>query len=286
MENLNYDVNLDRNIRKKLFFGKICAKYTKGEDCKECAESDRYYRLSRNVDNQKEKDAILEKARELFARSKIFINAINVKDEDKEFPGRVYAVPPSVYDDLMGQIKGLKQLDGSINVFHPLEGRNILVSKKGSGIQTRYTVQIDQKSSKIPNAKILESLKKGDVSCLNNLDEIESFVIGNSPLIAIFDSPVNIIRLLPPYDGQTIYKELKFHRFSADSVASQNTETTPKSEFDNMAESGFNPFDLTAQDTIKNAKDLGEGDASVTDATDPELEEMLNQMRAKDDIPF
>jgi hypothetical protein len=282
-----FEVNLDRNQRKKLNFGKVCQQFICGKECEECAKSDSFYRLSKSAENQTEKDAFLNQARTLYAKSKIFINAINVKDEDRTFPVRVYAIPPSVYDDLMGQIRGLRQLDPTANIFHPITGRAILVTKKGSSIQTRYTVQIHNAPSPIPNIEVLEKLKSGDTTCLPNLDDIEEFIHQNYLHITQFENNGNVIRLLPSYNGHAIYKELKFHRFTVGSLRKmEQNESVPKTEdtnsgtFNIKVKDEFNPFDLQ---NVEQNFDV------ATDTSD--IDTILNDVKnigaqKDDDIPF
>lgn len=286
----NFDVNLDRNVRKRLNFGKVCQKFTRGAECEECAASDALYKKSRSAESNSEKEAYLTQARTLYAKSRIFINAINVRDEDKTFPVRVYAFPPSVYDDLMGQIRGLKQLNPNSNVFHPLTGNNILITKKGSGLLTRYTVQIDNNPSEIPNKEVLENLKKGDMSDLPDLSKIENFISQNYMHITQLDNDMNILRLLPPYDGMCVYKELKFHRFTVDAVEKFNGDNGGEEEEKDIFPSekkqskGFDPFAASVKEEDDDIPDFGSEDLAPTPEAKEkaDIDDILKQVREVD----
>jgi len=229
---MDFNVNLDRNVRRKIFFGKVCPKSTDGSSCVECEKASEFYRASNNTSSKEDRVALMEKARQLYARSKIFVNAIDTQDEDKSYPVRIYALPPSTYDDLMRQVKGLQILDNSINVVHPFKGRNILITKTGQGVQTRYSVQIDNRDTEIPNKQLLEQFKTGDVSGLHNLNKVTEFIDQNYMHIKQVDNETNIIRLLPPFDEtKVIYAEVKFHRFTADYVLNQGNESSDQSSF-------------------------------------------------------
>jgi len=214
-----FDVNLDANVRKRLFFGKVC-EAQKGGDCQECAKASDLFRQSRAQSDQGKKKELEDQARGLYAKSRIFINAINVRDEDKTYPVRIYAIPPLVYDEVISVIRGARQLDPQKNVFHPLTGHNILITKRGSGILTRYSTQLDQNPSKIPNEELLAQLQGGDRSGLHNLNMVEEFINDNYLHITTLNNDQNLIRLLPPFEDQTIYKEIKFHRFTIGSYRS------------------------------------------------------------------
>lgn len=227
----DFDVNLDINVRKRLFFGKICPAQ-KGGDCPECAKANDLFRLSRAETDQGKKKTLEDQGRGLYAKSRIFINAINIKDEDKTFPVHIYAIPPLVYDEIISIIRGAKQLDPNKNVFHPINGHNILITKRGSGILTRYSTQIDQNPSRIPNQKLLGELQEGDRSGLHNLNKIEDYIADNYRHITTLSNDANMLRLLPPFEDQTIYKEVKFHRYSIGSYQriGAGSEDRPQSQ--------------------------------------------------------
>ena len=222
-----FDVNLDVNVRKRLFFGKVC-EAQKGGDCPECAKATDLFRQSRVQPDQGKKKELEEQARGLYAKSRIFINAINVKDEDKSFPVRIYAIPPLVYDEIISIIRGQRQLNPNHNVFHPLTGQNVLITKRGSGILTRYSSQLDQTQSEIPNKELLVQLQAGDRSGLHNLNRIEDFIADNYMHITTLNNDQNLLRLMPPFEDQTIYKELKFHRFTIGSYQTITADNAPR----------------------------------------------------------
>jgi len=223
---MDFNVNLDRNVRRKIFFGKVCLKSVNGSSCSECEKAGEFYRKANNAAGTDERSNLMEKARTLYARSKIFVNAIDTTDEDKSYPVRIYALPPSTYDDLMRQVKGLQILDNSVNVVHPFKGRNVLITKTGQGVQTRYSVQIDTRDTEIPNKQLLEQFKNGDLSGLHNLNNVKDFIEQNYMHIKQLENDTNIIRLLPPFDAtKVIYSEVKFHRFTVDYVLKQEIET-------------------------------------------------------------
>jgi len=207
----NYDVDLDRNTRRKIYFGEPCKSFTKGEDCPECKAAQTFFRNANRENNPAEKGLLKEKGRLLMARSKIFVNGINLKDEEGTYPSRIYVLPPTVYDDIVNQAKGLRQLNSELNPFDPGNGCRIVVTRTGQGIQTRYRVQIDQTPQPLPRMEALEDMF--------NLDNIEMLITDQQSAFTIFENGPNILRILPPWDDRRVlYKEVKFHRFSIDYV--------------------------------------------------------------------
>jgi len=269
---MDFNVNLDRNVRRKIFFGKVCPKSINGSSCVECEKASEFYRASNNTASKDERNRLMETARSLYARSKIFVNAIDTQDEDKSYPVRVYALPPSTYDDLMRQVKGLQILDSSINVVHPFKGRNVLITKKGQGVQTRYSVQIDTRDTEIPNKQLLEQFKAGDLSGLHNLNNIISFIDQNYLHIKQVENDTNIIRLLPPFDEtKVIYSEVKFHRFTADYVLSQNQQESPSTGFVSSPSSPSSPSVSADSSTVDEYDPFGVSDeVSVAPPTLPD----------------
>jgi hypothetical protein len=262
----NFDVNLDTCVRKTINLGKLCPKHHHGEHCDECAESDRLYQLGKKNKNEE----FIDDAKTLFARSKVFVNAVNVKDEDPTFPVYIYIFPPRVYDDLMGMMRGQRQLDPSFNAFHPVTGRNILMTRKGSGKMTRYTPMMDTNVTPLCNEALLEKLKAGDFSDLHDLNKVEEFIAAGYLHMRQFEGGTNIIRLLPPFDGLTVYKELKFHRFTVAQFkayknretentgtidVSSNTSSTPPIN-DEKPSDPFDPFDLPQNVTDRSANPI------------------------------
>jgi hypothetical protein len=284
----NFDVNLDNCFRKKINLGKICMRYYKGEDCEECNVSSRLFKEGK----AKNDESLTEDARNLYARSRIFVNAIDVRDEDKSHPVYIYIFPPKVYDDLLAQVKGQRQLDPNINIFHPVTGRNIVITRKGTGKLTSYSPIIDSSTSEILNKSLLEQLKAGDYSQLHNLDNVESYISRNYEHMRQFEVGPNVIRLCPPYDGHSIYKELKFHRFTvAQFYAFKDRdvthETVPMAPLQGFGsthssqekQTDFNPFDLP-EGTFVPPSNSENADASNL------LNKIKRELSVTDDIPF
>jgi len=257
---MDFNVNLDRNVRRKIFFGKVCPKSIDGSSCIECEKASEFYRAANNASSKDERNSLMEKARILYARSKIFVNAIDTQDEDKSYPVRIYAIPPSTYDDLMRQVKGLNILDNTINVVHPFKGRNVLITKKGQGVQTRYSVQIDTRDTEIPNKQLLEQFKNGDLSGLHNLNNIIDFINQNYMYIKQLDSETNILRFLPPYDeSKVIFAEVKFHRYTADYILSQGVSRESSGDFDRPSTS-YGPSNSSNNSTVDEYDPFGVSD--------------------------
>lgn len=252
-----FDVPLDANIRRRINFGSICRKMMFNESCAECTKSNDFYRKAKSaVDSEKE--GVTKLARDLYARSRIFMSAFNMRDEDKSYPLYIYAIPPAVYDELMGNIGNFRVLNLGFNMFHPVTGHSAMISKRGSGLMTRYSVTIDNKPTPLPNKEILEKLQSLDFSCLFNLDEIIQFVESGYRHIMTLNQEQNLLRFAPAFDGQRVYKEVFFHRFSVEQVLAFNSSQsgnfddsipTIKSNpvmraLDPSNEGGFDPLDF------------------------------------------
>jgi len=249
----NFDVNIDACVRKTINLGKICPKFKNGEYCEECAVSEQLF----NEAKKKEDKVLLEDAKSLYARSRVFVNALNINDEDKTFPVHIYIFPPKVYDDLMAMMKSQRQLDPKFNIFHPITGRNVLITRKGTTKLTTYTPAFDINVSQLVNEALLERLKNNDFSALHDLSKVEEFISAGYLHMKQFEPGTNVIRLLPPYDGLTIYKELKFHRITVSQlqafkekdnhdqavITSQKPYTAPQAQ-KALKDNEFDPFDL------------------------------------------
>ena len=204
----NYaDIDLDRNTRKQIYFGKPCVNFTLGEQCDECGQAIKFFQAANRENDPAEKAILKDKGRLLMAKSKIFINAINVKAVEDGFPNKIYVLPPTVYDDIVEQAKGLKRMNENINPFNPNDGCTIMITREGQGIQTRYRVQIDQNTKPLPRMDALEQMY--------NLDDIENLLINAQSAFYILENGPNLLRILPPWtkEKRVLYKEMKFHRF-------------------------------------------------------------------------
>jgi len=209
----NYDnINLDQNTRRRLNLGTPCANFTSEERCEECNAELEYRSRMRKTNNPAEKAVYDEKIKMLQAKSKIFVNAVNAADPMGEFPAQIYVLPPTVYDDIVNQAKGVRQMHPEINIFNPSAGCKIIITRTGQGLGTRYRVQIDTTTGPLPNMDAINHVY--------NLSKVEEMLRSQPQLFHLLEPGPNILRLLPPWDDRNLlYHEIKFHRFRVDQVS-------------------------------------------------------------------
>jgi hypothetical protein len=213
-----FDFPIDQNTRRRLNFGQVCRKFTKGLDCPECNKALELFKKAESSPSKVEGEKYRNAAQLLYSKSKVFLNGIDVDDEDKSYPVKIFALAPSTYDDIITQVKGMKYIQSNFNLVHPQIGHNVLITRTGTGRNTRYAVQIDQRETVLPNSEVLAKLLGHDFSPLFDLDVLEEFIMQNYANITTPSKALNVIRFLPPMQGKkAVYRELRFHRFTVDS---------------------------------------------------------------------
>jgi hypothetical protein len=213
-----FDFPIDQNTRRRLNFGQVCRKFTKGLDCPECNKALELFKKAESSPSKVEGEKYRNAAQLLYSKSKVFLNGIDVDDEDKSYPVKIFALAPSTYDDIITQVKGMKYIQSNFNLVHPQIGHNVLITRTGTGRNTRYAVQIDQRETVLPNSEVLAQLLGHDYSPLFDLDVLEEFIMQNYSNITTPSKALNVIRFLPPMQGKkAVYRELRFHRFTVDS---------------------------------------------------------------------
>jgi len=222
----DFTFDLERNKRKKISFGEICRAFAFGEKCEFCEQSSKLYKKADACANKAEANEIQELARQYYARSRIFINAIDCKDAEQGYPVKIFALPPSVYDDIISLMRSMNSIGEKVDFLHPETGRNIVITRKGQKPQIRYTVNLDSKPSPIPNKAVREGLIRGDRSLLHNLNDMARILQTYEVPVYTIDQDLTILRIMPPFDGVMIYKELKFHR-----IWSPNTRSFDETSF-------------------------------------------------------
>ncbi len=115
-----------------------CPKMMAKQRCPVCEKSKE---LSR-ANNKADKDA----ARELYARRRVFSNVIDRSDQ--ESGPKILAFGKTIQEQL-NVIRRNKQLGGDYT--DPMEGFDIVIERKGTGLNTKYTVNAGRGDSELGN---------------------------------------------------------------------------------------------------------------------------------------
>jgi len=100
-------------------------------------------------------DTVIEKLKEASSKGRILLNALHLDGEDPKTPG-ILELTPTTFEkflDLFAEYEDLMDLDA---------GRDIIITRTGSGLNTEYSIMVGAKTVKVDRAILPK---------LHNLDE-------------------------------------------------------------------------------------------------------------------
>lgn len=141
----------------------ICTATTFGRQCEVCAEIARHSAETTDEDMVK----VLSEAR---SSSRILVNAIylNGTHANAKTDPVLLELPTSVFNDILGIMETYLE-DHDLNILSLEEGYDLVISKTGSGRETRYTVTPSPKARAIP-ANVLEKARDLDAYAKQEYD--------------------------------------------------------------------------------------------------------------------
>jgi hypothetical protein len=120
----------------------ICQEKTFGKPCDVCSA------ISHGILNSVD-DLTKKRLTDAKASSRVLLNVLHIDGPTPEEP-QILEVAPSVFNGAKGVGGIISLFDEWPDLLHPLRGNDIIIEKSGTGMETRYGVQVAGSSKPVP----------------------------------------------------------------------------------------------------------------------------------------
>jgi len=250
MSDFEVDMNtIARSVspRRAPFLGTLCINPANCETCREY----------RTLQSSRRSNPINNELRRV---TRIFVNAIDLAEASLGYPVRIFMLPTSAFNEIMQEFSFRKERQQDYNLVHPEHGHDVLISRNGDGLQTRYQTRISTRDTKILNQTVFDELMSGGKTCLYFLDTLplyfdnEGLLRHDSPIVKL-DSTETRIRILPPYDHtRQIHSAYGFHYMTlAQARAREEAEDRITTAIRPNTTIRSDPYDLRSYNDLQSA---------------------------------